>query len=321
MADTTEIAQQLIELLKRGRSVADAKDTLQITTEMWFNVSSKAYALYLAEEKQQRNEDLKKPHVLATSNQQINELLELDATLANYALLLPSFCTEPEFEYVKKLAIDLPASENQILDFVGKITMEPRIRALQKKGRFEAIDVFKEFTKFIDAATICFYRENYISAYLTLAPLVEGMLLRWSGYTGVGAKPDFESLRKFINKACMRQPCPANILFHNNYKKACDKIVNDHLFKPSQNGAAYSNFNRHLAAHLLSDSEFANKENCIRLFLLIDTMTEIYVYESKQPDPRFTLTNESIEEEIILYTKLILDTASILSPERQIFNM
>ena len=70
----------------------------------------------------------------------------------------------------------------------------------------------------------------------------------------------------FFRNSYQRQPCPGNVLFHDVFSKACDKLLTEHLFKDSQDGDAYSNFNRHLAAHLFSDSLFATRENCVRLF-------------------------------------------------------
>lgn len=115
----------------------------------------------------------------------------------------------------------------------------------------------------------------------------------------------------------MRQPCPSNVLFHDIYVKACDKILNNHLFKPSQQGTAHSEFNRHLAAHLLYDAEFATQGNCIRLFLLLDTMTEIYLCESRQPDPRFSLAAQDFEADLLIYASLMLDGELKDSPEKK----
>lgn len=133
-------------------------------------------------------------------------------------------------------------------------------------------------------------------------------MLRWTGYNGTGNKPEFDEHRKFFKRSHIRQPCPSNVLFHNVYNKGCDKILNDHLFKPTQSGDSHSNFNRHLAAHLLNDNHFATWENCNRLFLLLDTMSEIYVYETREPDPRFNIHTDDLKADVEIYAGLILDT-------------
>jgi hypothetical protein len=137
--------------------------------------------------------------------------------------------------------------------------MHPKIRVMQKKGRFEEFEYFKKFVPLIDAATLSFYRINFISSYLTLTPIIEGIIIRWMGYSDGDEKPEFEDIRKFFKNSHRRQPCPSNILFHDIYKKACDKILNQHFYRPSDRGSFYANFNRHVASHLLNDNQFATK--------------------------------------------------------------
>ena len=65
-------------------------------------------------------------------------------------------------------------------------------------------------------------------------------------------------------------------------------------------------------------SQFTTKENCIRLFLLIDTMTELYHYETYCSDPRFYLTWEQIQQEYQIYTQLLTEQAMINTPEKKL---
>lgn len=238
--------------------------------------------------------------------------------MANYALSLPSISTMGEVKDLQKLVVNMPINEHKVITLIERSTMSPRIRALQKKGRFEHFSVFTELSTIIEAATISYYRENYISSYLTLVPVIEGILLRWLGYPGAGKKPEFEDLQGFFRNSHARQPCPGNALFHEVYTKACSKLLTEHLYKSTDTGLAYSNFNRHLAAHLLSDSQFATKDNCVRLFLLVDVMTEIFYYETSCQDPRFYLKSEEIALEIANYEMIIAQSHNSLikSPER-----
>ena len=102
-------------------------------------------------------------------------------------------------------------------------------------------------------------------------------------------------------------------MFYDVFSKACDKLLTEHLFKDSQDRNAYSNFNRHLAAHLLTDSQFATRENCVRFFLILDLMSELYLYETYCNDPRFNLTDEDISLELNEYLQLMLQ---LNNPER-----
>jgi hypothetical protein len=321
MSNTTQLTRLLIGKLTNGIPLEQAKNELEIQNEHWFAVSAKTYSISLADARKQRNLDLLRKNVSATSNQQIEQILKLNEKLADYALSLYNLATLSDFEYLNDLAENLPESEPKIMEYLSKQTMHPGFRARQKKGRFETLIPFKPFVHIIDAALICFYRQNYISAYLTLAPVIEGVLLRWSGYSGSGTKPEFDEHRKFFKRSHMRQPCPSNVLFHNMYNKVCDKILNNHLFKPSQNGHAYSNFNRHLAAHLFNDNHFATWENCNRLFLLLDNMSEIFVYETSGSDPRFDVHPDCIRGDNNTNTGLMLDSHLTKVTEKSMLEM
>ncbi|MBD2849096.1 hypothetical protein IHV22_04360 [Acinetobacter baumannii] len=226
--------------------------------------------------------------------------------LVEYALSLPSTVIAADVESVQALISDMPANEHKIIDVFAGIIMSPVMRAQQKKGRFEHFPPFKNFVHIIESAVISYYRGNFIGSYLTLIPVVEGVMLRWLGYFGTGKKPTFGDLKTFFRNSYQRQPCPGNVLFYDVFSKACDKLLTEHLFKDSRNGDAYSNFNRHLAAHLLSDSQFATRENCVRLFLTLDLMSELYLYETYCSDPRFYLNEEDISLEMKEYFKLMV---------------
>lgn len=135
------------------------------------------------------------------------------------------------------------------------------------------------------------------------------------GYFGQGEKPSFEDMRKFFRNCHMRQPRPGNALFYDLFSKACDQLLKEHFYKPSNSGDSYSNFNRHVAAHFLNNSFFATKENTVRLFLLLDLMTEIYIYETYARDKSFELEYTDFELEYSLYSNMILG-AIIVSPEK-----
>ncbi|MCH7318588.1 hypothetical protein MMP64_11675 [Acinetobacter sp. ANC 5659] len=311
---TKDKAKLVIVALKEKSSVQEVKKRIcNDDNADWDRVSKKAYALWFQEECRQRKVDEKTPYVSVTSLDDINGILQLNSRLLEYALSLPSTVTMADVKNVQKLISDMPANEHKIIDAFASIIMNPRMRALQKKGRFEHFPPFKSFVYIIESAVISYYRGNFIGSYLTLIPVVEGVMLRWLGYFGMGKKPTFPDLKAFFSNSYQRQPCPGNALFHDVFSKACDKLLTEHLFKDSQDGDAYSNFNRHLAAHLLSDSQFATRENCVRLFLFLDLMSELYLYETYCSDPRFYLSAEDISLEFNEYLKLM---AQLHSTER-----
>lgn len=310
-------AQEIIDLIKSGNSIESIKSQVSSSADEWHKYSSKAYNICLEKEGKERKSLKNKPHVSVTPNEDITSILNLNKILGNYGLLLPIFSTNPELTSIKNLSAQLPASESQIIQIIGNMTVHPRIRVMQKKGRMEKFEYFKIFSKLLDAAVLSYYRTNFISCYLTLLPIVEGVIIRWMGYTELDKKPEFEDIRKFFKNSAQRQPFPFNIQFHDLYVKVCDKILNEHFYLPTEKGSAYANFNRHVASHLLNDNQFATKENCIRLFILIDTMTEVYLYESRQNDPRFELNNDDLKDDIGYFATALLDNISA-TPEHLI---
>ncbi len=314
-------AQKINSLITEGKTIQAIKMENSYDTTQWYNYSAKAYKINLENERQKRSENERDPHISTTSRNDVVSILELNELLANYALLIPVFSTMTDFKQVKTLASDLPLTEPQIIQLIGDLAMHPRLRVMQKKGRFEQFEYFKNFSKFIDAAVLSFYRANYISCYLTLVPVIEGVIIRWMGYKEHDLKPEFEDIRKFFKNTHVRQPSPWNIEFHDIYVRVCNKIINDHFYRPSTKGQAHEDFNRHVASHLLNDNKFANKKNCVRLFILIDAMAEIYFYESRRrDDPRFSLRNDEMERDIISFTEAMLAT-SISSPEQVVLNL
>lgn len=314
-------AEKIIEGIEKGETIDSLKTKLSNNKDEWHRYSSKAYSLNLENAKKDRKIQEKARNVICTSTDQIKEILKVNKTLSDYALLLPIFCTLMELNSIKNLIEKLPDAdaEKEIIFIIGNMTTHPRLRMLQQKGRFEKLEHFTPFSKLLHAANISYYRENYISCYLTLIPIVEGIIIRWMGYKESDEKPDFETIRKFFQNSHTRQPYPHNILFHKIYCEVCNKILNSHLFKPTSTGNSFADFNRHVASHLLNDNDFATKENCIRLYILLDSMTEIFIYETRQTDPRFELSNEDLEPELKIYSLLFLSQLDS-NPENIILN-
>lgn len=315
----TKAAEVIKEITIEGKSVKEVR-TLYPEYQEWFSVSNKAYNIMLDEAKKENKKNEKRTNVSSTTNAKIVDIFALNEKLSDYALGIPVSATGAELQIIEELVESLPTSEQKIIDVIEQFNMHPKWRAMQKLGRIKKYDAFKEFDKIIDAALLCYYRENYISCFLTLVPVIEGVLLRWSGYNGTGEKPEFEDHRKFFKQGPIRQPCPGNIQFHLVFSKICDSILNKALYKPTPNGDAYGDFNRHLALHLLKNSNFGTKNNCIRLFVLFDFMTEIYWYEGKFHDPRWDLKPTDLADDIDIYGNLLVDQQLLSTAEKKIFS-
>ncbi|MBX4606937.1 hypothetical protein C7266_06365 [Klebsiella variicola] len=320
MSKSKDKAINLMSLLDQGIKLEDAKKSLISNEQEWYRVSKKIYDIHISKEKKERKDLEKEGEIGFTKNNEVDAIIELNNQLSEYALALPHKATMADFKQLKQIIENNPTDENALILKIESIIMTVPARARMQKGRFEHYDIFKSLSRLIEAATLCYYRQNYQSAFLTLVPIIEGSLLRWIGYDGNTNKPEFEILRKFFRTGHLRQPCPGNPLFYDVFSKVSNKILNEHLFKPSNHGEAYSNFNRHLAAHLLNDSSFATKENCVRLFLLLDIMSELYFYETHCPDPWFYLEEKELMPNTILYEQVILSNRLWNTPEKTLLS-
>ncbi len=300
---TINKAQKLLELIRTNPSEVAPFIQACKKEESWFNVSSKTYDLRHKQEEKQRKIDLDTPNISCASLDEIQFHIETNELLSEIAVSTPVFSNMTQIENLNRL-IKTPNATNNILEVIEKETMHPTYRIYMQKGRHKHLPSFQVFDSIVEAASIAYYQGNFISSFFTLVPIVEGIMLRWAGFDGEN-KPSFDELRKFFKNSYLRNPCPGNILFHKSYARSCDLILNNHFFKPSKSGNAHNNFNRHLAAHLLSDSEFATQNNCVRLFLLIDLMSEIYLLENNLPDPRFTYNVENHSDDKKVQEKYI----------------
>ena len=142
MSRSTTKANEIIALIEKGLPVSAVKTMTSVNDDEWYRYSSKAYNLLLTQAQKIRKEQLKQKNILAASNEEIAALLSLNGTLANYALSLSSFSTPKEFEEILELSKRLPETEKEIVEYIGKITFETRMRAMQKKGRIEKFEYF-----------------------------------------------------------------------------------------------------------------------------------------------------------------------------------
>ena len=302
------LATEAFTQLQANKPVADVKAELAINdSTMWSKVSALVYEKAKVVARKERDKDARRPHVSTTSNAEITDLLALNEQMASYALLIPLTMTTAEFRIIGQLATKLPASEAAILAYLDSIITSPRMCAILKQG-FSYSPTFQPFAPLVEAAIIAYYQENYISAFLTLVPVVEGLILRWNGFDGTGPepKPEFEAIRKFVGNSYLRQPNPGNVLFHDVYVKASQAILTKHLYLNSETGSAYANFSRHLAAHLLSNEAFATQPNCVRLFILLDALLKVYTYETKlAKDPRFHVDEPVLQRDVLRYQLVI----------------
>lgn len=245
----------------------------------------------------------------------INAVVNL--ALAPHALSLPSYCTVSEAQDIDSLMFKAVPDVEGTKKIIASVVFDQRLRALQLRGRFMKVKPFDEFSYLIDAATLSYYRGNIPSAFMTLVPVIEGVLLRWQGYPAPGViKPNFQDTKTFVANTATREPNPALALFFDSWVQAGVEIINTNLYKHTHRGPAIDYFNRHLALHLLDDVTFGTKDNVLRLFVLIDLLSDLYLCEKKTPDPRFATKDEEIAPHVKAYKAALASQGDPGQPEK-----
>ena len=237
--------------------------------------------------------------------------------LADHALCFPPYARATELHTVSDLVNQVPPDIASAQKLIFSIVMDPGMRALQLVGHFMKLPPFDEFAYLIDAAALSFYRGNTPSAFMTIVPVAEGILLRWRGYPDTLAqKPSFRDTLKFIADTATRQPLPLLPLFFDSWVQAAATIIREHLYRSTRSGSAADHFNRHLALHLLEDRRFGTQANVAGAFLLIDILSELYVCEKRMRDPRWDTEHLETQPHTTAYTNALRAQATNGQPER-----
>lgn len=252
---------------------------------------------------------------LQANSSDAQRVSDVNQKLAPLALALPSYLTVGELGRIEALLSATPIDEKVIVGKVLALAILPDLRAVQLHGRFISIPLFREFAYIIDSAAFSFYRGNIASCLFSIIPVIEGVLLRWQGFpNAVTKKPSFAETIQFLKSSGIRQPTPGLPLFFDTAVTSATKILEDHLFKPTTSGKAYDFFNRHLALHLLDDQPFCTADNARRAFLLLDVLSDIYVYETRS-DPRLNTNEEMRKRHREAYIQTIMSSLNAGHPE------
>lgn len=186
-------------------------------------------------------------------------------------------------EYIK--CKNFQAYETKLYDFIIK----PEYRA-RSRIKYEFQPIFTPLLSLIDHATICFYQSNYICAYFSLIPIIEGLLRKWSEET-TSYTSHFEE-KKFINHITplIKAKHTKNNDNDQNYLMVClycdllKDIVNKIFFNNNKECEKQNiSFNRHLVSHLLKDPNyFESRKNTLRLFCFLDLISECYNFDKTE---------------------------------------
>lgn len=170
--------------------------------------------------------------------------------------------------------------EGKIYDYLRSIDY-----VVEQKIKYEQIDIFNDLLKVYDSAIICFYQQNYLCAYFTLVPLVEGLCRKWARKEKV-EETSF-SVKNFIKlqldmvknkyhndeshiKEWVDMHCKIFLLILKElFFSKTDNLTNENTF-----------FNRHIIAHLLKNPNYSEaKRNTLQLLALIELMIDCYLFK------------------------------------------
>lgn len=172
-----------------------------------------------------------------------------------------------------------------------RMVKNPWQRAYQIEYRYMPANIFDNFMKVIESATYDLMIGNNVCSYLSLVPVVEAVLRKWSiEKPEIRSKKngDFKisiftgSLVNYLNER--NNECSSNLEFQkwiSNQIRYFDFMIREVVylnFNRSKEGVK-KEFNRNRTLHLLDNIEdsIVLRDNTIRIFLLLDIIAELYL--------------------------------------------
>jgi len=176
---------------------------------------------------------------------------------------------------------------------VLRMVRHPWQRAYQIEYRFKPSKIFNDFMKVIESSTYDLMVGNYVCSYMSLVPVVEASLRKWSvekadEIKSQNKRGDFsihifgKHLSKYLHKKNDNRT--SNIKFQkwiSNQINYFDFIIREvfyQRFEVSEEGVK-KEFNRNRTLHLLDNIESSKslRDNNTRIFLLLDIIAELYL--------------------------------------------
>lgn len=143
---------------------------------------------------------------------------------------------------------------------------------------YEQLPIFQRLIPLMDEVLENFFSEKYISSYLTLVPVVEGLLLRWAQKKKEIKNFNFDVFIK--EKIVELKHKYSGDLWIGHNLDLLEHIITDFFFAHSNDNNIETMFNRNVVSHLLNDPDYINSQkNCLRLFTIIDLIAKCYTYD------------------------------------------
>ncbi len=217
-----------------------------------------------------------------TIKDEINDILRINKQMLEEdgLVYLLEFKTMVGYDFKKALISDNDKCGENIKKLYNKCIkphiVSPEYRA-EQRILYEQLEIFNSTIPLIDEVLESFFMQNFICAYISLIPLVERLLLKWSGMSPLKTfKPkDFIEERVELLKNKNKE---SNWDIHN--LELLKHIISKFFFVRSNNKNIEHMLNRNVISHGLNDiTRDKAKENVIRLFSIIDLIALCYKLE------------------------------------------
>lgn len=169
--------------------------------------------------------------------------------------------------------------QNKLKYHVTKEVINPWRRAYQTSHFYHQLEIFKPFAYILDVATIAFLLGNWVCSYLSLLPILEGVLIRWERENNLEKQ---ESVRDSTGSKLVKNVLSPigddldyKIHLHNVLdleKTFLEMVLQEDFFF---NGGKYLErslgsryFNRHVSSHMFKEPSYVESGlNTANIFL------------------------------------------------------
>ncbi len=228
--------------------------------------------------------------------------------LCRYALTFPPYGSTGDLSKIHSVLQSEPVRLGEIGAEMHDLVMRPATRARMLTGLYMKIPLLSEFSHVIDASYFAYARGNFVAALLTIIPVVEGLLLRWRGHNSSSIEsPAMADAARWVRETPKRNPLLTRPLFAESWAESCAYILEHHFYKKTQAGQSYDNFNRHLVLHMLEDVPVYSPDNLMRVYLLLDTLTQLYLCEQWEPVSLMHVRKEEEEPHARAYLRAFME--------------
>lgn len=167
----------------------------------------------------------------------------------------------------------------------------PWQRAYQTTHFYHQLDIFKPFSYILDVATMAFFEGNWVCSYLSLLPVLEGVLIRWDRENGNSGEDKISS--KLVNSIFLDIPSHLDLNIHlHNFLKIQNDFLHDVLCNDFfHHGASYMSadplrerfFNRNVTSHMFREPQYMESGlNAVNLLLYLDVIAELYAHSKSE---------------------------------------